>query len=251
MNLLSAAFWRRRCIDLKISLIDLTGLGKSEVISLHGNLFDMSHSRMTRQLIKALHYGSYELPEINMIKRHIKPNDRVIELGVGIGATSMVLCDLVGSESLCVFDVDERNISLAKRNFELSGKQITCQYFALTSGPDQPRTIRIASSANPTSSAAADLNRSDQESENEVATLDFEHVIGEFEATALVMDIEGSEYDLLMKADGFASLKTIIMETHARHIGTEKNIAMLNRLTQAGFEVAESTADGEVLALRR
>jgi hypothetical protein len=85
----------------------------------------------------------------------------------------------------------------------------------------------------------------------EVETLDFEQIIGEFDATALVLDIEGSEYDLLMNAAGFGSLKTILMETHVRVIGTEKNTAMLDRLTQAGFEIAESTANGAFLALKR
>ncbi len=85
-----------------------------------GNVeFNHSHPRMTRDLTRALHYGSYELPEIELIKRQIKPNDRVIELGVGIGATSLILYDLVGPENLCVFDADKRTIGMAKRNLEL------------------------------------------------------------------------------------------------------------------------------------
>lgn len=251
MNLLSVAFWRRRCIDLKIAFIDLTGIGKSDVISLHGNLFELSHPRMTKELTKALYYGSYELPEIELIKRHIKPNDRVIELGVGIGATSLILHDLVGSGSLCVFDADKRNIAMAKRNFDLNEKHVLCRNFALSSGAERPRTIRIASNVNPLASAAVDVNRTGGEMEFEVDTLDFEQTISEFEATALVLDIEGGEYDLLMNAAGFGSLRTIVMETHAMDIGMEKNIAMLDRLEQAGFEIAESTANGTVLALKR
>lgn len=251
MNLLSVAFWRRRCIDLKYFSINLTGIGKSDVISLHGNLFDLSHPRMTKDMTKALHYGSYELPEIELIKRHIKPNDRVIELGVGLGATSLILHDLVGSGSLCVFDADKRNIAMAKRNFEINEKHITCRNFALASGAERPRTIRIVSNANPLASAVVDVNRTGGEMELEVETLDFEQTIGEFEATALVLDIEGGEYDLLMNAAGFGSLKTMVMETHAADIGEENNIAMLDRLTRAGFEIAETTANGAVLALKR
>ena len=89
------------------------------------------------------------------------------------------------------------------------------------------------------------------ELEFEVETLDFEQIIGEFEATALVLDIEGGEYDLFMNAAGFGSLKTVVMETHAMDIGMEKNVALLDKLKQASFEVAESTANGTVPALRR
>jgi hypothetical protein len=67
---------------------------------------------------------------------------------------------------------------------------------------------------------------------------------------SLVCDIEGKEYDLvgneievLKKAD------VIIMETHARLIGEDKNRFLISKLTDAGFRVIEE--DGFVTTLRQ
>ena len=84
-----------------------------------------------------------------------------------------------------------------------------------------------------------------------VETLDFEKTLREFGATALVLDIEGSEVDLLTNAMEFGAVKTIVMETHPAFVGNDNIRSMLERLERAGFRIAEHTSGGAVVALRR
>jgi hypothetical protein len=51
------------------------------------------------------------------------------------------------------------------------------------------------------------------------------------------------EIEVLKKAD------VIVMETHARLIGEDKNRVLINKLTEIGFEIVEE--DGFVITMRQ
>ena len=66
----------------------------------------------------------------------------------------------------------------------------------------------------------------------------------------LICDIEGYEYDLVQhEADVLKHAETIILETHARMIGEAKNLELLSKLDEIGFEKIDE--DASVIVLRR
>lgn len=196
--------------------------------------------------------GQYELPERRAVKRHLRRDLPVIELGGALGvvacttnklltcpadhivveANPLAIPQLTSNKESnhCEFKIVNRaiayavdtvtfhpTIDLASNSLESDGTQLY--------GTEQPVTVKAI----------------------QLGTIVTEHGFGRF---SLVCDIEGKEYDLvgneievLKKAD------VIIMETHARLIGEEKNRLLISRLTDAGFRVIEE--DGFVTTLQQ
>jgi hypothetical protein len=71
-----------------------------------------------------------------------------------------------------------------------------------------------------------------------------------FERFALICDIEGQEYELVMReADALRNAELIIMEVHPHVIGEEKTQALISKLGAMGFRTIESSA--QVIVLNR
>lgn len=71
-----------------------------------------------------------------------------------------------------------------------------------------------------------------------------------FECFTLICDIEGQEYEMIFEeTDVLQKAGLIIMETHARLIGEEKVLSMMNRLQNLGFSLIEKS--GFVVVLQR
>lgn len=218
-------------------------------IRCHGNLFDLKHPRMIDGIREALEKGTYEWREIAMIDRHVQPDDRVVELGACLGATSMFLYDRVGKDGLVVFEADPRNLEMAQHNFKLNRKHVRCENAILWSGPNRPETVSFGSNENPSSSSL--LDREGNEVTFDVQTKDFETALGEHQASVIVLDIEGGEIDLFNNADDLPSVRLVLLETHSRIVGESANNRMVKGLENRGFLVKESMRDGDFLALER
>ena len=214
----------------------------------HGNLFDLQQPRMTDEFKTALMKGTYEWREIDMIDRFVREDDRVAELGVCIGATSMFLHDRVGKDNLVIFDADPRNLEMALHNFKLNEKDIHCVNAILWSGTDRPETVSFSSNENPASSSL--LDREGSEVSFEIETKDLETVLQEHKATVIVLDIEGGEIDLFNNAGDLPGVRLIIMEAHERVVGKEANEDMLDRLKARGFEIAENRMNKYIVLSR-
>ncbi len=218
-------------------------------ISFYGNKFDLNHPRMIDGIRSALEKGTYESREIQLIDRFVRPDDRVVELGACLGATSLFLFDRVGEDGLIVFEADPRNLEMAQHNFRLNKKPVRCEHAVLWSGQDRPETIAFGSNENPSSSSL--LDRDGQVVMVEVKTHQFETALRDHKATAIVLDIEGGEIDLFNNAIDLDGIRLILLETHARFTGTSANEKMIDGLKNRGFSIVESLRDGDFLALER
>lgn len=216
---------------------------------LYGHKFDLRHPRVTDGVRDALLKGTYEKPEVEMIKRRIEPSDRVLEIGTGIGATALVISDIVGVERLWSFEADPRTLELARRNFQLNGKKIASEHAALWSGTDRPEIIEFSSNENLSSSSL--IRRSGTQTIVNTPTRDLDKTLKQHCASAIVLDIEGGEIELLGKNSELAGVRKILMETHVRIVGTDANNRMMNRLLDLDFHIVESVRDGGFLALER
>ena len=246
-----AGFFRRRQIDLRNLVSDVFGVARRRTIRAYGWEFLRRDPRMTREMRRGLEFQFYEAEEIHLISTHLVPGDRVLELGVGMGVTSLVIAGIVGAENLRLYEIDPGNAALAERNFALNGVPLRCRLAAVVSGENAPATLEFTSNIDPLRSSAADIRLAGVLSTFSVETCQFETVCKEFSATALVIDIEGSEYDLIMRATDFGGVAKIILEVHPDFIGQEKVDALLARLNREGFNVVDRIKNGTVLALLR
>lgn len=240
---------RRWAAELRISLDDRFPGLFPRTTRLYGHKFDLRHPRVSDIIRRALLKKSYERPEVEMIRRRILPSDRVVEVGTGIGATALVISDIVGVEKLWSFEGDPRTLELAQHNFSLNGKQIKVEHAVLWSAPNRPPSVEFSSNA--ILSGSSLIPRAGKEITVSTPARDLDEVLKLHRASAIVLDIEGGEIELLGRHTELSGIRTILMETHVRVVGHEANDAMLERLEELGFRVTESVRNGGFLALQR
>ena len=159
--------------------------------------------------------GTYELEERDLIRRWIRPDDHVIELGACLGIVSCVTNKLLADKTRhVVVEANPFCIPTIYRNRELNNSGFLVEHCAVGNEPEttfylHPVFIVGGTSQRPTNRPfrlpAKSLRRLDQER-------------GPF--SALVIDIEGSEREVFESStDLLQKYRVVIAELHEWAIG--------------------------------
>lgn len=196
--------------------------------------------------------GSYELPERRAIKRHLNRDLPVVELGGALGVVACITNKLLTHPTEHVVveanPLAVRQLTLNKASnhceFEIVNRALAYDVDSVTFCP----TVDLAS--NSIESDGSGLVGTEQPVT--VPTVQLGRLVREhqFSKFSLVCDIEGKEYDLIChELEVLRKANVIILETHARLIGEDKNQFLINRLADAGFRIVEQ--DGFVITLQQ
>jgi FkbM family methyltransferase len=178
---------------------------------------------------------NYEAPERQAISRYARRNLPVIELGGSIGVVSCITNKMLQDPTAHL--VVEAN-PLAIPHLEQNRKVNQCQFEivnrAIAYGAESV-TFRPSSSM-----CGNSITANGELSPVTVATTQLGNLARArgFDRFTLICDIEGVEYDLVcQESAALKSADTIVMETHERFIGVEKNRLMMDKLTSLGFKL--------------
>ena len=197
-------------------------------LELADGVFVNVDKRLPKGIKKALYKETYESDERYLVNIMLEPGDRVLEIGAGIGVVSS-LCGLRCPKGAVVsyeanpnaYDFALENIKINKLSIDLRNKML---------GPERgEKDFYISSKI--LSSSAKDRGFGGK------VTLpcdDISEVIGDFKPTALVMDVEGAEVDL-MPLVNFSGIKKIIIELHPWIVGDNPIDEIKNLIESNGF----------------
>lgn len=188
--------------------------------------------------------GQYEQGEIEIIKQRIEPQDRILEIGTGLGFVSVYCAKIVGSENVYTFEANPLNIEIALRVFKKNKVSPHLQNALLSDSRGMinfpvNRKSRLASSSLMASGEVV-----------QVPQLVLNDIIRDIQPNFLIMDIEGSEYDVFRIID-FQSIYKIQVELHPSILGQEKLNEIFYRLKENGFVADISMPDGRNYFFKR
>ncbi len=183
--------------------------------------------------------GSYEKEERELIRRWIQPSDSVLELGACLGIVSCVTNKLLSQKSHhVVVEANPLCIPALQRNRELNHSEFRVEHCAVGKPPEAVFYLH------PTYIVGGNAQRAtDQPVRVPSKALEqLEREGGPF--TALIMDIEGGEREILEQSAGLLKkYRIVIIELHEFAIGIEGvercreilHNSGLNRVSQAGL----------------
>jgi FkbM family methyltransferase len=210
--------------------------GDKQEVRLDGCTFDLAG--ITNESIRTeLICNRFESAERRAVRRYLKRNIPVVELGGSMGVVACVTNKRLADRKAHV--VVEAN-PMALPQLELNKKRNRGEFAivnrAIAYGAD---TITFCPSSD---LAGNSITRAGEQPPVTVKTVSVGELLQQngFERFSLVCDIEGAEYDMVCHEE--AALKkadTIVMETHARYIGLEKTKAMMSTLHALGFKIVK------------
>lgn len=193
----------------------------------------------------------YEADEIAGALAVVRPGDRVLELGAGLGVVGAVIAKNANPKAVLSFEANPDLIPHIRALHDLNGLQdrIELRNQVLMSAPERPdtRTFYLRNSFLGSSLVDAD-NR--QTRPVEVPTASFDAVIEEFRPDVLIMDIEGGELEFLEHAT-LKGIRAVVVEFHPTVYGAGGTRTCKDRLRSMGFRKSEGVSTRHVWTCTR
>jgi FkbM family methyltransferase len=185
--------------------------------------------------ISRINSANYEGHEIRGCLHVVRDGDVVLEIGAGIGLVGAVVASNNKPKRVQSFEANPELIPVIEELYRVNGLEnvISVRNQVLFSASDRPQTIPFHLH---NSYLGSSLVASDGKIRKtvDVATADFAEVCAEIEPTVLVMDIEGSELELLRHAD-LSHFRAAVLEFHPGAYGVDGMRECKNILRDAGF----------------
>lgn len=200
------------------------------------------------QIRGSLRKGTYEAKEAQAVLRVVSKDDRVLELGGGIGFMSTWIAKHRKIASVDVFEANPHLVPFIEQVHALNGiKNAKVHNAILGDAPGQAefyiRKKLIASS----------LNRDAVGGITQTVTVPVRaasQAIKDIAPTVLICDIEGAEQDLLPMMD-LTGLRAAVIETHPQWIGPEGMNTVFRAFMDAGLAYWARGSVGKVVCFRR
>ncbi len=213
-----------------------------KTIVIDNAIIPIRHTPYSFGVKRVLTKGNYENSERTLIKRVLKKDDIVLEMGGSIGIIAAIVSPIIGKDGRIVsIEASEKLATFSKTWLEPKGniKIVTGIGFPVQQTPEKYKNLRFIDTGNSLGGSVEFKSELNDESEN---IYDINRIIQEFNINPniLILDIEGSEIVFL---DDNAQIPTqiehIIIEMHPGMYGIQTEIDIINKLAILGFKNIE------------
>jgi len=191
---------------------------------------------------KQLYKSNYEKGELTLVRQAIEAEDRVLEVGAGIGFISIACAKIVGPDNVLSYEPNPSMKRVIEKNHRLNGlvPNLRNKVLAVQDGEAQ-----FYFSDNVLSSSLIDR---DLGGKTVVAADSIRQVVQDYQPTAIVMDVEGAEIELLRNCE-LAGISKIVIEMHPHVVGQEAIDTLADYLAEQGLILR--TRDGKRYLFQR
>ena len=187
------------------------------------------------ELRAALARGAYEAEEIAGALHVVRPGDRVLEMGAGLGIVGAVVGVCARPSRLVAYEANPALLEAIQAIYAINGLEGSHEVRnrLLMSAPDAPPSLPFHVHKSFLGSSLSDLGAYTKDTV-EIETESFEQVQQDLRPDVLLVDIEGAERGFLRHAD-LRGVRAIVMEFHPEAYGRWGMLECKFRLYRAGF----------------
>lgn len=221
---------------------------RPSMIRLRGVRVEIDQRLFSDKIIDRLYDGGYEREESVALDRTLRRDDRVLELGTGIGYTSTVAAKRVGSSRVLTVEANEGLAPTINKTYRLNNVSPTL-VIGLMGDQAEPGSRHFYTHTRHLWSSS--LHKLDSNyTRVEVTSLSWSKELDRFQPSYLVMDIEGGEIELLRDFD-HPSVRRMLVEFHPRKSGSELVDEVFDHLSNIGFGVERVAGGTNVFYFQR
>lgn len=219
-------------------------LDQRSTAQLGGIKIPLSMPILSETILKSIRSGKYEHQERRHLPRIIKPAERVLELGVGIGVIASIILKHQNTQSYLGFEANPDLMPFIREVLELNEvdgevrNEVLVHKSETTCVDFYKRRNFWASSLSPEPWA--------YDSKVAVTARVLNEVIADFKPTLIVCDIEGGELDVFRHAD-LRSVKRIYLEIHQKVLGRKGIMELFEILSAKNFHYDQFHSTGAVV----
>jgi hypothetical protein len=199
---------------------------------LRGVALDLPDQALRGGLAQALETGRYESAEADAIQRHLRPGDRFLDLGAGLGYLCCLAAQVLGPEAVMGVEAGPATAELARANLDRNGFAAAGLRHGAVVAPGQGG--RVAFGQRPAFWASALPGSAG------------------FPANATVVDVPALPVDALLAEHALpAPLRVIVAEIHPALYGLAGTKRLFDALSASGFAFSPQGARGATVVFQR
>jgi len=201
------------------------------VLNVHGISVPIRPDEVSPVIWDALTNQSYEAKEARAVGNAVKPGDRVLELGSGLGIITSVIASITEVQ-VWAFEANPATAALAKRVIDANNlSNVVLAQGILTAGSPRQFTFYVRRDL---WMSSMDKDQGPFEYRIELSSSNIDEFIKLHAINVLIMDIEGAELDLLQNAD-LSGIDRIFLELHDHLYGISGIRNITSSLAAKGF----------------
>jgi FkbM family methyltransferase len=200
-------------------------------LTVHGIRLPISPADVSPEIWSALSNGTYEAKEARWVLKCVRPHDRVLELGTGLGVVASLIAGIEGVH-VWAFEASPSSVQLARRVIEANNlDNVTLSQGILAAGP--PREFVFYLRRDLWMSSLIE-HQGPYDETLTITSTNIDHFVSQQQIDVIVMDIEGAERDLLVHAE-LPGVDRIFLELHDHLYGLAGVRDITRALAAKGF----------------
>lgn len=219
------------------------------VFPLRGLSFEVPPFYLRGKIEEALAAGRYEHQEADAIEAHLRPGDRLLELGSGIGYICALAARILGADAVVGVEASADLAGLARINLARNGFGGVTLIEAAATGTTAGEVAFVP--RQPFWSNALKATRGWPEGTRSVLVraLPIGTLLERARPSVLCIDIEGAEIDVL--TEPLPGVRLVIVEFHPQIYGDAEVDRVVTALEAMGFALEMKGSKGSTVVFRR
>ncbi len=231
----------------------MSGIKYSEVLETQDIKVPFVNDVISPRMEQVIQKGRYESSEIRLLRKILRPRDRVLELGAGVGVVSTAAAQVTGPQGVIAVEANPGLIPVIRETHKLNGVEGIKVLNGVGVGVPTDKTSTFylrpdfwASSLEaPHEAEAAGVKAVS------VPQIDLNTILRSHKPSVFVLDIEGGELDLLPCLD-LSSCRAIVIELHPKVYQLAGIGRCFDTLRKKGFAYdAKQSRGGTVVVFSR
>lgn len=197
----------------------------------YGVILPVKHRLISKGIAKQIYFGEYESKEIDIIAHRLDKNDRVMEVGAGIGFLSTFCAKHIGSENVFAYEANPELIDIIRLTYEKNHVSPQVYNVFLAEGEGECEFY-----LNDDFWASSSVIKTNTTRKVIIKKVSLNDEIRRIKPTFLIVDIEGGEKDFFGLVD-LSGIKKICIETHPGILTNEDLSGIFSQLMAEGFRL--------------
>lgn len=216
--------------------------------TLRGLTLWLPEAALKGNLERALSSGRYENNEADALLLHLRPGDRMLDLGAGLGFICALAAGVLGEDAVMGVEAGPETVKLARRNLAANGFPGVKVLKGAVVGDG---TGEVEFGQRPAFWASARKGPEGWPENAEVIRVPARPIgklLAKFAPTAISCDIEGGELEVLTLP--LPGVRLVVVETHPQVYGPEGVQRITGAMLAQGFAAAEGAKKDTLVFLR-
>lgn len=205
--------------------------------TLRGLTLYLPEAALKGNLERALSSGRYENHEADALLLHLRPGDRLLDLGAGLGFICALAAGVLGEGSVMGVEAGPDTVRLARRNLAANGFPGVKVLKGAVVGEGEGEVEFGQRPAFWASGLRGPEGWPENAEVIRVPARPIGKLLAKFAPTVICCDIEGGEQEVLMQP--LPGVRLVVVETHPQVYGAEGVARIVAALAAQGFSEAE------------